>query len=83
TAAASWTKGTKSQPLEGEKEAFDAMVEGALKQMESRELIELKEGLWSMNPAETDLIRYYANSLANCHSADLAVNLEHSAHAKS
>ncbi|MEO9820482.1 MAG: 1-acyl-sn-glycerol-3-phosphate acyltransferase [Paracoccaceae bacterium] len=83
TAAASWTKGTKSQPLEGEKEAFDAMVEGALKQMESRELIEKQEGSWSMNPAETDLIRYYANSLANCHSADLAVNLEHSARAKS
>ena len=81
--AASWTNGTKPLTLDGEDEALDGMIEHALKHLEMRELIERQGNLWSMNPAETDLLRYYANSLANCDFATAATLPEISACAKS
>ena len=69
TAAKSWIKNIKPQPLDGEDAALDQMIERALKQMEVRELLVRDNVGWSVNSAEIDLIRYYANSLANCHSA--------------
>ncbi|MEP6016923.1 MAG: 1-acyl-sn-glycerol-3-phosphate acyltransferase [Paracoccaceae bacterium] len=81
--AASWTKGSEPLTLDGEDEALDGMIERALKHLEMRELIEKHEDVWSMNPAETDLLHYYANSLENRHFANAATTLEFSASAKS